>query len=275
MIYYKKKSGIKMAEIWYNYEEKPDRKIDVLRYKYVAERKEKAASFEELWTLLIDLTKHEDELFSLIRKNTRYEINRAKNKDGVQCFTLLEKGGKNAEKLLQYIDFFNAFADSKNRSRINFSDIEQFYENKTFCARYAADGDGKILAMHAYIVSDGTARLYQSSSLFRNAANAEIRNMIGRANRLLHWNDILFFKNAGMRYYDFGGWYGGAASTGTYAEQLLINQFKESFGGEKKQEYSFIISSSFWGIIAAAFHSLLDAVKKTRRKHRNIIPNFK
>ncbi|MDR0784467.1 MAG: hypothetical protein LBE74_01095 [Treponema sp.] len=263
MIYYRKKNAMKIAEIWYNYEEKPDRKTDVLRYKFVAENKRDAASFEELWTLLIDLTKPEDELFSHIRKNTRYEINRAKNKDGAQCFTLLEKDEENMEKLLQYIDFFNIFAESKKRSRVDYSDVKQFYENKTFCVRYITDGDGAILTMHAYVVSDGTARLHQSSSLFRNVADAETRNMIGRANRLLHWNDILFFKHAGVRYYDFGGWYG--ETTGTYAEQLLINQFKESFGGEKKQEYSFITPSSFLGQIATAFHSALDAVKETRR----------
>lgn len=251
-----------MAEIWYNYKEKPDRKIDVLRYKFVAENKRDAASFEELWTLLIDLTKPEGELFSHIRKNTRYEINRAVNKDGAHCFTLFEKGEENREKLLQYIDFFNIFADSKNRSRIDYSDVEQFYENKTFCARYAADGGGEILTMHAYVISDGTARLHQSSSLFRNTADAEARNMIGRSNRLLHWDDILFFKNAGLQYYDFGGWYGGAETSGTYAEQLLINQFKESFGAEKKREYSFIEPASFRGRIAVLIHSAIDAVKK-------------
>jgi lipid II:glycine glycyltransferase (peptidoglycan interpeptide bridge formation enzyme) len=137
MIYYKEKNGTKMAEIWYNYNEQPDRKMDVLRYKYVTERKEKAASFEELWTLLIDLEKPEDELFSCIRKNTRYEINRARNKDNVEHTTLLEKGEKNEEKIRQYIDFFNAFADSKNRSHIHFSDLEQFYNNGTLCVRSA------------------------------------------------------------------------------------------------------------------------------------------
>jgi lipid II:glycine glycyltransferase (peptidoglycan interpeptide bridge formation enzyme) len=267
MIYYKEKNGAKMAEIWYNYNERPDRKIDVLRYKYVAERKEKAASFEELWTLLIDLEKTEDELFSHIRKNTRYEINRARNKDNIESAALLKKGEKDEEKLKQYIDFFNAFAESKHRSHIDFSDLEQFYNSGTLCARFArsihsASAGGDPLTMHAYVISDSTARLHQSSSLFRNSEDSEYKNLIGRANRLLHWEDMLYFKKEGVRWYDFGGWYGGAPTSQNYREQLLIDQFKESFGAEKKREYSFIEPASFWGKIAISVHSMIDAVKK-------------
>jgi lipid II:glycine glycyltransferase (peptidoglycan interpeptide bridge formation enzyme) len=235
MIYYREKNGIKMAEIWYNYDEQPARKIDVLRYRYVAERKENAASFEELWTLLLDLEKPECELFSHMRKNTRYEINRAKNKDDIELTTLLEKGEMSEEKIDRYINYFNAFADSKNRSHIHFSDIEQFYNKGTLCVR-SASTNNEPLIMHAYVISDNMARLYQSSSLFRNSQDSRYKNMVARANRFLHWEDMLYFKQIGnIRWYDFGGWYGGAAITQSYHEQLLIDQFKESFGGEKKR----------------------------------------
>jgi len=110
-------------------------------------------------------------------------------------------------------------------------------------------------------VSDNTARLHQSSSLFRAACDKETRSMIGRSNRLLHWEDILYFKDAGLRWYDFGGWYGGPETTGTYAEQLLINQFKESFGGEKKREYSFIVPVSLKGRIAVHGRAVLKAMQ--------------
>lgn len=262
-----------MAEIWYNYAEQPIREIDVLRYKYVMERNEKAASFEELWTLLLDLEKPEDELFSRIRKNTRYEINRAKNRDNIAHTTLLEKGEKNEEKINRYIDFFNNFANSKNRSYINLSDIEQFYNNGTLCVRFAAIGN-EPLTMHAYVVSDNTARLYQSSSLFRNSHDNEYKNMVGRANRFLHWEDTLYFKRMeGIHWYDFGGWYGGAATSQSYSEQLLIDQFKESFGGEKKREYSFIEPASFFGKIAISAHTLLDAVKNYRKTRQRVEQN--
>jgi lipid II:glycine glycyltransferase (peptidoglycan interpeptide bridge formation enzyme) len=261
MIYYRKKNGAKMAEIWYNFDEKLVEKVDVLRYKYVTQKQDTAASFEELWTLLTDLEKSDDELFLQINKTCKYQINRAKNKDGVVGETLLETGEKNEQKITQYIDFFNTFADSKGRSHIDFSDLEQFYDSGTFCVRTVVSGDGTALTMHGYVVSDNTARLHQSSSLFRNSEDAEYRNMVGRANRLLHWEDMLYFKQLGIKYYDFGGWFGGEATTENYKEQLLINQFKESFGGEKKQEYSFIMPASFLGKAAVKIHSVLKRGK--------------
>jgi hypothetical protein len=267
MIYYKEKKGTKIAEIWYNYNEQPVGKIDVLRYKYVTKRKEKAASFEELWTLLLDLEKPEGELFSGIRKNTRYEINRAKNKDNIEHTTLLEKGEMNEEKINRYIDFFNAFADSKNRSHIYFSDIEQFYDNGTLCVRSVSTNNTPLI-MHAYVISDNTARLYQSSSLFRNSHDGGYKNLVSRANRFLHWQDMLYFKQIGdIRWYDFGGWYGGEAITKSYNEQLLIDQFKESFGGEKRREYSFIEPVSVLGKIAVSVHSILKHSKNHKKNN--------
>jgi len=38
---------------------------------------------------------------------------------------------------------------------------------------------------------------------------------------------MLVFKAAGVRRYDFGGWYAGSADI----ERLHINRFKEGFGG--------------------------------------------
>lgn len=253
----------RIAEVWYNSREKPSQNVDVMRYKFVGEKQGKAASFEELYTLLLDLDEPEDVLFSRVRKNTRYEINRAKNRDKVTCATLLQGNEKDERKTGQYIDFFNVFADSKGRSHVTFSDVESFYNSGTFCIRSVeTDAEHIILTMHAYVVSDNIARLYQSSSHFRASDDAEYRAMVGRSNRLLHWDDIIYFKKMGLKWYDFGGWYGGTETTGTYQEQLLINQFKESFGGEKKAEYSYIVPVSLRGSIAVFSHDLIKGIEK-------------
>jgi lipid II:glycine glycyltransferase (peptidoglycan interpeptide bridge formation enzyme) len=256
MIYYRKKHFIKIAELWYNYDEVRHHAVDILRFKFVT-KKVKAASLEKLYTLLLDLEKNENELFNAIKKNTRYEIKRAKDKDNIECKTFLDTNEKDMNKLHQYIDFFNDFADSKGRSHITFSELSQFYNEGTLCIRYAFINND-ILTMHAYIVSDNTARLYQSSSLFRKSDDINYRNLIARANRLLHWEDILYFKNKGILIYDLGGWYGG----NTLTEQLSINIFKESFGGQKKEEYSFILPVTLKGRIAVALHSIIRIFKK-------------
>jgi hypothetical protein len=238
MIYYRKKKIIKIAEIWYNSQEKPEQKHDVFKYKFVDQKHKNAVFVEERYTILIDLKEPEGILFANIGKNTRYKINRARERDGVLCNTFLEVNERNEKKMAQYIHYFNEFSSTKDRSSINYSDIEQFYNSGTLCIRYASDADkSNIYAMHAYVISDGCARLHQSSSHFRKSVDSEFRNLIGRANRLLHWDDILCFKNMDLHYYDFGGWYGGQ----TDSEKLTINQFKESFGGEKQREYTYLI----------------------------------
>jgi lipid II:glycine glycyltransferase (peptidoglycan interpeptide bridge formation enzyme) len=100
---------------------------------------------------------------------------------------------------------------------------------------------------------DTRARLFYSASHFRKSEDSELRNLIGRANRLLHWEDIRFFKEMGLSCYDFGGWYGGREDV----EKLAINQFKESFGGEKQREYTYIVPVTAIGKIAAFFHSIV------------------
>jgi len=46
---------------------------------------------------------------------------------------------------------------------------------------------------HAYILSGRTARLLHSGSCFRNR-EAHYRALVGRANRWLHWKDMLQLK---------------------------------------------------------------------------------
>jgi hypothetical protein len=254
MIYYRKKNGIRIAEIWYDRGGEPEKKSDVIKYKFAEEVREGAALREDLFTLLLDLGEDEKALHAYIGKSAKNEINRARERDGVRCGVFLELNEKSAEKLNQYIDYFNAFAASKNRSAISFSDLGQFYEAGTLCIRRALSREGSpVLAMHAYIVGDNRARLLQSASHFRESFDPEERKLIGRANRLLHWEDILYFKAMGLGWYDFGGWYGGE----TDREKLAINQFKETFGGKKRREYSYLLPVSGAGKIALAIQRIL------------------
>jgi lipid II:glycine glycyltransferase (peptidoglycan interpeptide bridge formation enzyme) len=266
MVYYRKKIFTSIAEIWYNFSEKPEKATDVFRYKFVTENNPNAASYEKLFTILIDLTKNKDEIFLDIRKNSRYEINRARDKDSVICAALLKTGTGDFQALSQYISFFNQFALSKGRSRINYTDLEQFFTAKNLCIRYVSKDD-EILTMHAYVISDNTARLHQSSSLFRSSENSDYRNMVARANRYLHWDDILYFKKLGLSWYDLGGWYGGNENK----EQLAINVFKESFGGQLKEEYSYIVPRTLKGKISVFFHSLLNILKSIIKLSRQKI----
>jgi hypothetical protein len=276
MILYRTKGGFKIAEIWYDLAKKPDRKVDVLRCRFVPEVLKNAFSVEEKYTLITDLSKTREELFSLIHKNTRYEINRAKDRDNIECFTFMEQPDQhegsnqheeNKHKLLQYVEFFNVFAASKRRTRIYASEFEEFSRCGVLCIRCAVK-DSQPLVMHAYIVSDGIARLYQSASHFRNREEQESRNLTGRANRLLHWDDMIYFKDRGFSLYDYGGVYAGH----TDREKLAIAQFKLAFGGFKRQEYMYIVPYSLPGYVSVFLHAIHRLTEKSFWTLKKLLP---
>jgi lipid II:glycine glycyltransferase (peptidoglycan interpeptide bridge formation enzyme) len=76
--------------------------------------------------------------------------------------------------------------------------------------------------------------LLHSASVLPSESDADLRAIIGRANRRLHWEDMVFFRSEGVATYDLGGWYIGQRDQ----RKLGINIFKEQFGGRVVQEYN-------------------------------------
>jgi hypothetical protein len=181
MIYSRTKNRIKIAEIWYDASQKPAGKPDVLKYKFVSSPGGRQAVFsEELFTILVNLNQKEEDIFSNIRKNTRYEINRARERDAVECITFLDIHEKNEEKLGEYIAYFNEFASAKKRGTIDFSDLKDFYEAGAFCVRAAVNqSQSLVYTMHAYIIGAraGGGGGHVFTSLRRIFAAARIRNL--------------------------------------------------------------------------------------------------
>ena len=258
MIYQKKKAGLRIADIWFNDGEEPSFACDIRRYHYVRSLPSRCASPERLYTILIDLSRDEDALLSELDKTTKYQAKRAKERDDVRTETFISLGDKSREKLDQYIDFFNEFAKSKDRGLIDLADLESFHEAGTLCVRSVIDNkSGTTLSMHCNVVSDGKARLHQSSSHVRGSDDADFRSLVGRANRFLHWDDILYFKGLGISFYDFGGWYGGTEDQ----EKLAINKFKEAFGGTKTEEFSYLVPCTFAGKASIFMRNLIRGRK--------------
>ena len=257
MIYYKEKLMFKNADIYYNHTEKPDRKVDVLSYYFVTEKQKKNYSLVNHFTILNDLSKSEDELFSCIQKKTRKIIREAKSEEDISCVTILEPGEYNLSAVNDFIKFYNSFAQLKNLFSANLKEIEQFVNAKTLCIR-AAQKDNEILVMHQLHVADNRAFGQRSCSLFRNSEDHDYIKMISKANRLLHWDDMLYFKKRGFLIYDLGGWYTGQ----TDKELLQLNEFKKSFGGEVKQEYVYKVPVSFLGYLWIFLRSLKHFFKQ-------------
>ena len=152
-----------------------------------------------------------------MKKGTRYEIRLAEGRDrlSAQDFDADQPG-----TLQEFCEFYNAFAMSKRLAHANRAKLSALASANRLWLSRAAGPDGSPLVWHAYIRQGRRARLLHSASLIRNSE-------AGRANRFLHWQDMLALKGRDTPVLDLGGWYAGSTDQG----KLRINQFKGEFGG--------------------------------------------
>jgi len=178
--------------------------------------------YDSFYTIQIDLSIEEKNLLANCKKNTRYEINRAR-REGVK-FQI-------GNDIDEFVIFYNEFALSKNMAQISNSDLKLF-SSKLYITQ--ALYQEEILVMHTYLFDDQIKRvcLLHTASLFRNCNDSAKHQMIGRANRFLHFEDMLYFKNIGVKLYDFGGY----AVDDINEEREKINKFKKGFGGTMIKE---------------------------------------
>ncbi|MCL1927432.1 MAG: hypothetical protein FWG07_01380 [Treponema sp.] len=218
-------------------------KADIIReWQY---SKKRTLFSGDIHTLLIDLTKTEDDIFSGFDKITKRQIHSAKTKDAFTTVTFnnnSERGGGGEKN--NFFVFFNAFALSKNLPPIGEEEFNFLFENNVYIIRGVLYND-EVLVYHSYITVNKRARLMHSASLFRNQTDTAFKNLIGRANRLLHWDDICFFKKNDYLIYDFGGISIDSKNQGIQA----INKFKEGFGGTPVKEYKSYIPLTLKGLI--------------------------
>jgi hypothetical protein len=268
MIYYYKEKNLRFAEVWYNNNEKPEKKVDIIRYEntYTKEHK-KYFFYKEKFEVLFDLTQDSEVIFKNMHKTTRQEINRAK-KENVKCVTFYECGENNDNKLLEYIDFFNQSAVLKKRYMAIQKNLENIkrYEKKLYIRYATFEDEETFLVMHAYTVVDNIARLFQSASHFRGIEDNSYRQMLGRINRLLHLNDMIYFKNQGLSYYSLGEW----SDDATNKAQQAINKFKESFGGALTPQYSYCIPVSMVGGLYVLYQTIRNGLSKIKIIKKNI-----
>jgi hypothetical protein len=217
--------------------------VDIVREWQYSGRKKFSTDF---FTLCINLNDDEDSIFSRFEKNTRYKINRAKNRDKIITQTLEAQSEKG-----RFRDFYNEFAASKGLASLGEAEIDLLIAHGMFVIRSASWNNGTIV-YHSYIKSNGRARLAHSASLFRDSHDSSYRNMIGRANRLLHWDDIVYFKNLKLSMYDLGG----ISMDSKNKEAVAINQFKECFGGFVVKEYKSWVPLTFKGWCLAIFKKI-------------------
>jgi Acetyltransferase (GNAT) domain len=202
-------------------------------------------------TTIIDLAESEETIFKLCSKNVRYEIERARQSDEVGTELVVSP---QVDRLREFYDYYDRFAASKGVPPVRRTQLDALAGADKLVVSAAHGKEGDVLAAHAYFLDRDRARLTHSASLFRLEADSAERSRIGRVNRLLHWDDIVRFRQLGARTYDLGGWY-----TGSENEALLrINAFKKGLGGTVVHEWDIFRAGSARGWLYLRGRDLLQ-----------------
>lgn len=172
-------------------------------------------------TAFSDLSLPMENLLAVMKSNTRNEIRRA-IKEG--CVF------KRCEDTVRFINFYNAFCNSKGFS--DRTSIARMGKYANVLLTEAVSREGTVLAMHANVLdrkSNTAFLLYSCSQRLDAYANTKL---IGWANRFLHYKDMEYLRNEGYVNYDWSG-VDSNPNSGTYS----IGQFKMSFGGKYSDSY--------------------------------------
>jgi hypothetical protein len=218
--------AVTFGEVWFDEEAAPRAAVDVLIHRQRPAAIQNRACSPFL-TLVNDVTLPEEKLLAGFGRTLRYHINRAQ-RDEVRASVVAPA----SESLTAFSDFYDAFAKQKS--------LPPTYRRGLWAAAEAgqlvlttASRAGEVLIWHAYIACQKRASLLYTASHFRRMEDAE-RALVSRANRWLHWQDMLTFKQQGFECYDWGGLFEDESSP----ERAGINRFKCDFGGRREMTWN-------------------------------------
>lgn len=224
-----KKKFVKINSYWfYDSQDIPQGLISIV---HDSKDKIEGALNRDHYTLDTDLHEDETVLFSKLSKNYKYEINKVINDYKLTHDTIINI---NKEDMLKFQFEYNSFCRLKGiKNTFNKRLITELSE-KNLLLLTRASLDGKNLAQHLYVVYEGQARLLYSVSNFRQS-NEE--KLIGKANKWLHWEDMIYLKHNNFHELDWGGVSSKELNDG-------IDIFKKRFGGTLNKKYFCIVSSN-------------------------------
>lgn len=232
LVLHKKKHGIHFYTVWFAQE--PLKKPGIIAYHEYKDGKYGVKGTEH-HTLLTDLTGTEDEIKLQFSKSCKYKINRATRED--VSVVICRDGEISDEVIDSFCDFFEKFWESKGSSLNNKNKLKQellsYRDADGLMIGYAVV-NGETAVYHTHVKDGENGRLLHSASLYRLQTDEEgnTKNLIGMANRLLHFEEMKYMKNLGLTTYDWGG-------AGRGEDVIHITEFKESFGGTSAVFYNF------------------------------------
>jgi hypothetical protein len=216
------------GEVWFD--EEPDgRRVDWI---YHRERSSPLPNcpWKDFYTRLIDLRKSPAQLFAEMEKNTARKITDAEEKDRLfweRC------DAKDAKTMDEVERMWNEFAFAQKTALFERAWLDQISRAGNLDLSLARDPNGTVLAYHLVFLTPERARQLIAISPYRPVPDLAWRGAVSRANCFIHWKNFLTYKDRGISWFDFGGWYTGT----TNMQYLGMNQFKKGFGGQVVHEF--------------------------------------
>jgi hypothetical protein len=233
------------GEVWFDNNADNTRGLDWILY-HQRSQPVAGAKTTPFHTYVIDLKQNRQQLLANLNKDTAYKIRRARERDHILC-ECCDPNDK--EMIKQFEQMYNIFAGLKGLAPLDRARMDGMAAAGALDISVAKDPDGNALVYHSNYRDTFRARSLELPSLYRKLEDSAARNVIGRANRLLTWSNIVRYQEQGLERFDFGGWYQGADPS-----MLKINEFKKGFGGQVVREYQCeqILTMKGWVVLYAA-----------------------
>ncbi len=244
------KKAIKIRAIWFatKREIELEKECDILFYHQASFPEEKYCT--EYCTLVSNLQLDEEELFAKLHKYPREAIRRA---SGHMDFEIL-----NSDNLGEFVAQYNVFAKSKGLNTYN-TPLMKAYNEQNRLTVTKVSLDNKPLIYCSYIDDGNCVRGLTLANNYRLESSTLNRNIFGRASRYLEWRSMLYFKERGLKKYDWGGY-------STSEETKNIAQYKKAFGGELEYSNNILVSCSIIGKIALYILSIKNFISGLKRR---------
>ncbi len=170
-------------------------------------------------TSIIDLSFDLDMIWSKMRKSfIRRQIEKG------------ERNGIVIEQDNNFSEFKRIYYKFRKNKKIHGDRLESFEQNGI---EFSAYFNGKMIAGGIFIEGNGCMRALVLASERLEGVDGRMREIIGQANRLVIWEAIKYAKKNGFTIFDLGG----IAPDSQDKRQRTLSEFKESFGGERKNSY--------------------------------------
>ncbi|MBI2966896.1 MAG: hypothetical protein HYY40_03660 [Bacteroidetes bacterium] len=204
--------------------------------------------FTKYRTTQIDLFKAESELLKAIHPRLRYDIRLAEKKK----MEFVAIADPTETECVEITNHFNLFIKSKPITPMAKRWLLSVRKSgKLFITKIKFNNENVVT--HIFIINGNVVLNTQS---FINPFFT-IDDILKFANKLLHWKDIMYFKEMGFRYYNFG----------PVSDQLKgITQFKTNFGGGEEEYYRYIIANPFIFSLVTMLKKLIH-IKNTIHTH--------